>query len=64
MKKHLKYSLVVTALLYLLASFIAWDIKCITRLPELPFEGRVMIATLFIAKEIFIGLALKTKIKL
>jgi hypothetical protein len=49
-----KYSLVSSLIIYAVFAFVTWDIFCFMRLPELPTEGRIAIATLVLVKEIAI----------
>ncbi len=62
LKRHLKFSLLFTILMYLVISFCLWDITCITNLPNMDSIERIMIITLFIAKELFIGIYNGTKL--
>lgn len=53
MKKYFLISASVTIVIYLLTSFVMWDITCIKNIPNLEASDRGLLVMSFICKEIF-----------
>lgn len=58
MKKRLTYSVLSTIIVYLLVSFVKWDLLCFLEIPNLDYGHRFAIVLLFFLKEYIISLIL------
>jgi hypothetical protein len=56
LKQHFLITSLVSISIYLITSFIAWDLTVITRLPEIAPEFRAMWAALIVCVHATVGL--------
>lgn len=54
MKKYFLLSASVTIAIYLLTSFVMWDITCIKNIPNLEASDRGLLVMMFFYKEVLI----------
>lgn len=55
MKKRLTYSVLSTIIVYLLVSFVKWDLLCFLEIPNLDSGDRFVLLMTFIVKELVVS---------
>lgn len=66
MKKVIIYfcfSFSITIVVYLIISFVNWDILCFLKIPKMDWFCRLIIACIYVFKEIFVNMAFNDFIK-
>lgn len=63
MKNYFILSALASVALYLVISFVAWDLTCITQLPHLDIPGRIIIILIWFIKEMITYLYWSEKVK-